>query len=96
MLFIMAMDFIQQIIRIKKMNENAIQILETLKSWHCPNHLKNDKSVDDLIVNIYNEAMDDIESIINIMIDNNPQYTIALTSLKKTLYPGSKLDEFTK
>ena len=83
------------------MNENAKRIVQTLKEWYCPDKIKNEEYVGDeylnnFIADVYNEAMNDVESFIDIMIENNPQYDIALTALKNTMFPGSKLDENTK
>ena len=49
-----------------------------------------------LVVFVYNNAVEDIENFINEMINHNPQYTEALSRLKKTMFPGMYMGRDTK
>jgi hypothetical protein len=78
------------------MNKKALQMIETIKQWHCPEHLKSDKEIDMFIAKVYNEAISDVESFIEEMIHSNPMHRYSLTALKTTMFPGMRIDNDTK
>jgi len=78
------------------MNEKAKRMVNTLKEWHCPEHLKDDASIDQFIADVYNEAIKDVEDFIDMMIGSNPQYRGMLMSLKVNMFLGMQINNNTK
>ena len=78
------------------MNKKATRMVEVLRRWHCPQNLKNQAGIEDLIQDVYNEAMKDVSDFIDVMIDKNPAHRNVLIALKVEMFPGLTLDDATK
>ena len=77
------------------MNEYAKKIIDAIKRQYCPDKLETDEEIDQFIVDVYNSAMDDVESFIDVMIEKNPMHRLVLMSLKENMFPGMNLGDET-
>ena len=78
------------------MNAQAKQMIKALKHWYCPDNLKDEPGIKQMIADVYNEAMRDTKDFIETMAQRNPAHRALLTGLIIEMFPGMTIGDYTK